>query len=140
MYVANVHNSENTRNFRLQVLHDSLIDFDDKSYLCKHYHIISEMDKLQSLWQYITSHKYMITIIVFVIFVLFFDKHSVVKRIQSAREIYHLKSEIERYHNEYNENTRKLNELEDNPEAIENIAREKYLMKRENEDIYVFED
>ena len=38
------------------------------------------------------------------------------------------------------ENTKRLNEISTNPDAIEQIAREKYLMKKPNEDIYVFED
>ena len=33
-----------------------------------------------------------------------------------------------------------INELNSNPDAIEQVAREKYLMKKPNEDIYVFED
>ena len=41
---------------------------------------------------------------------------------------------------EYEENTERLNELSTNPEAIEQIAREKYLMKKPNEDIYVFDE
>ena len=31
-------------------------------------------------------------------------------------------------------------DLNSNPDAIEQVAREKYLMKKPNEDIYVFED
>ena len=41
---------------------------------------------------------------------------------------------------DYEENTKRLNEISTNPDAIEQIAREKYLMKKPNEDIYVFED
>ena len=40
----------------------------------------------------------------------------------------------------YEEDTERLNELSTNPEAIEKIAREKYLMKNPNEDIYIFEE
>ena len=47
---------------------------------------------------------------------------------------------IEKYRADYEENTKKLNELSSNPDAIEQIAREKYLMKKPNEDIYVFEN
>lgn len=50
------------------------------------------------------------------------------------------KGEIDKYRADYEENTKKLNELSSNPDAIEQIAREKYLMKKPNEDIYVFED
>ena len=45
-----------------------------------------------------------------------------------------------KYLADYEENTKRLNELNSNPDAIEQVAREKYLMKKPNEDIYVFED
>ena len=38
------------------------------------------------------------------------------------------------------EDTEKLKELTTNPEALEKIAREKYLMKKPDEDIFVFEE
>ena len=52
----------------------------------------------------------------------------------------HYKEEIEKYRTDYEENTKRLNEISTNPDAIEQIAREKYLMKKPNEDIYVFEE
>ena len=51
-----------------------------------------------------------------------------------------LRGEIDRYRAEYEENTRRLNELAVDSGAIEKIAREKYLMKKPNEDIYVFQE
>lgn len=53
------------------------------------------------------------------------------------REINDLKEEIEKYRAEYDESTMMLNELDENPAAIEQIAREKYLMKKANEDIFI---
>lgn len=50
------------------------------------------------------------------------------------------KTKIDKYRTDYEENTERLNELTSNPDAIEQIAREKYLMKKPNEDIYVFKD
>ena len=50
------------------------------------------------------------------------------------------REQIEKYRADYEENTKRLNELNSNPDAIEQVAREKYLMKKPNEDIYVFED
>ena len=63
-----------------------------------------------------------------------------IRRIGYAREISRLQGEIDKYRAEYEENTERLNELSTNPEAIEQIAREKYLMKKPNEDIYVFDE
>ena len=85
-------------------------------------------------------HKYLITILLFAAIIGFLDENSAIRRLGYAREISRLQSEIEKYRAEYEENTKKLNELSTNPDAIEQIAREKYLMKKPNEDIYVFKD
>ena len=47
---------------------------------------------------------------------------------------------VEKYRKQYEEDTEKLKELTTNPEALEKIAREKYLMKKPDEDIFVFEE
>ena len=51
-----------------------------------------------------------------------------------------VEAEIRKYQAEYEESTKRLNELMANPAAMEKVAREKYLMKKPNEDIYVFEE
>jgi len=82
----------------------------------------------------------MITICIFVIIIGFLDENSMLQRFKYGREIYQLQEDIEKYRADYEENTKRLNELTTNPDAIEQIAREKYLMKKPNEDIYVFEE
>ena len=62
-----------------------------------------------------------------------------IQRAKHRNEISTLNSEIEKYRKQYEEDTEKLKELTSNPEALEKIAREKYLMKKPNEDVYVFE-
>lgn len=98
------------------------------------------MGKLLTIWNFIRRHKYIITICIFVIIIGFLDENSMLRRIQYAREINQLQEDIEKYRADYIENTKRLNELTTNPDAIEQIAREKYLMKKPNEDIYVFEE
>lgn len=98
------------------------------------------MGKLLTIWNFIRRHKYIITICIFVIIIGFLDENSMLRRIQYAREINQLQEDIEKYRADYKENTKRLNELTTNPDAIEQIAREKYLMKKPNEDIYVFEE
>lgn len=98
------------------------------------------MDRLITLWTFIRKHKYQITLGVFVVVIGFLDENSVVRRVGYAREESLLREEIEKYRKEYEENTERLNELVVDSGAIERIAREKYLMKKPNEDIYVFEE
>ena len=76
----------------------------------------------------------------FLVVIVFWDENSLIQRAQHKREISTLKSEIARYRKQYEEDTRKLKELMNNPEALEKIAREKYLMKKPNEDIFIFEE
>jgi cell division protein FtsB len=82
----------------------------------------------------------MITIAAFLVIIVFLDENSLIQRQKHQQEISTLKAEIERYRQQFEEDTRKLKELTSNPEAMEKIAREKYLMKRPNEDVFIFEE
>ena len=98
------------------------------------------MDKLITIWSFICRRKYLITVVAFAVIIGFLDENSLFRRLAYEREISQLKEEIAKYRADYEENTKRLNELNSNPDAIEQVAREKYLMKKPNEDIYVFED
>lgn len=98
------------------------------------------MDNLASLWLFVRRHKYLITLVAFAVLIVFLDENSIIRRLNYAHEESLLRSEIERYRSEYDENTARLNELLADSGAIERIAREKYLMKKPNEDIFVFEE
>lgn len=98
------------------------------------------MSKLKTVWTYIRQHKYLITILVFLLIIVFLDENSLIQRAKHQREINALKTEIEKYRKQYEEDTEMLKELEESPEALEKIAREKYFMKKPNEDIFIFEE
>lgn len=98
------------------------------------------MDKLSNIWKFICRRKYFITIVAFTVIIVFLDENSMIRRLEYKHEIMQLKEEIEKYRTDYEENTKRLNEITTNPDAIEQIAREKYLMKKPNEDIFVFEE
>lgn len=98
------------------------------------------MSKLLTIWNYIRRHKYMITVLIFIVVIGFLDENSLIQRVKHHSEISALNSEIEKYRKQYEEDTEKLKELTTNPEALEKIAREKYLMKKPDEDIFVFEE
>lgn len=97
------------------------------------------MDKLASLWLFVSKYKYLITLVLFAVIVGFLDENSIARRMGFAREESRLREEIDKYRADYEENTHRLNELAVDSGAIERIAREKYLMKKPNEDIFVFE-
>ena len=91
-------------------------------------------------WNVIVHYKYYIVIILGALIVLVLDKNSVLHQIQLHSQIESLQDEITRYTEENKEATRRLRELERNPQAIEKIAREHYFMKADNEDIFVLSD
>ncbi len=49
-----------------------------------------------------------------------------------------MKAEVQTYKNRFNEDSRRLEQLENNPEAVKRVAREQYLMKYDSEDVFVF--
>ena len=85
-------------------------------------------------------NKYIITLGIFALIVLFLDENSMLKRMQMNQEERELRDEIEKYRDDFNESTRLLGEITADSVAIEQIARERYMMKLPEEDIYVFEE
>jgi len=78
--------------------------------------------------------------VAFLLIIVFLDENNLIQRAEYRQEIKMLKSEIEKYRTQYEEDTRMLKELMENPEALEKIAREKYFMKKPDEDIFIFEE
>ena len=94
---------------------------------------------LNRLFHYISCHKYLIIVLLFVSILGFLDENSFLRRYEKQKEIRTLRTEIRKYKAMYKTDTEKLTELENNPKAIVKIARERYFMKMEDEDIYVLE-
>ena len=88
----------------------------------------------------LAHYKYLIVLVVGTLIVGMIDENSVLNRVQFALQIGDLKAEIEKYNNQYEADARQLNELRRHPQAIEKIARERYFMKADDEDIYVLSD
>ncbi|MBE6276069.1 MAG: septum formation initiator family protein [Bacteroides sp.] len=98
------------------------------------------MSRLMTVWGYVRRHKYLITILAFLVIIVFLDDNSLIQRAKHREEIENLNAEIAKYRKQFDEDTQKLKELMSNPEAMEKVAREKYLMKKPNEDVFIFEE
>ena len=96
--------------------------------------------KLLQIWSFIRRHKYIITLLVFGVWIIFLDENSIICHLGYIHEESRLRQEISKYRMEYEESTRRLNELAADSSTIEHLAREKYLMKKPNEDIFVFQE
>ena len=83
------------------------------------------------------KNKYVIVFIVLVTFILFFDKNDIFSQIELTKKLHQLQDEKKYFTDEVARNKADMNELKTNPKNLEKFAREKYLMKKDNEDIFV---
>lgn len=86
----------------------------------------------------ILKNKYFLTVIAIITWLLFFDKNDVVTQWDLIQKCRKLEKERDYYISEIENNKAQLNDLQTNMESLETLAREKYLMKKDNEDVYVF--
>lgn len=82
-------------------------------------------------------NRYVILGLIAFIWIFFLDSKSVVNLISVKSEINQLNKEKDYYLNKIKEDKQKIKELKTNKENLEKFAREQYLMKRKNEDIYI---
>ena len=96
------------------------------------------MSKIHSAWLFMCRHKYILTVLIIMLIVGVVDEDSFLNRHPRRVRINTLKQEIANYKHQYNEADKKIRELESSPKAVEKIARERYHMKRADEDVFVF--
>lgn len=97
------------------------------------------MGKFQQVMSSIRHNKvtkYILTITFFALLIIYVDENSVMNRMERIKEIETLQNEIADLKAKYEEDTRKLNELEEY-EHVVRVAREMYQMKRPDEDIFI---
>ena len=89
---------------------------------------------------FLSRFKFHIVILLGVLIVGVLDENSFMKRIEYAYQIKDLKAEIQKYDRQHRHDTQQLKDLKRDPKAIARIARERYFMKTEDEDIFVLSD
>jgi cell division protein FtsB len=78
-----------------------------------------------------------IILLVLIVMLFFLSDSNVTKRIKYETQINNMESQIEFYRQQTETDKEKLNELQSNKDDLEKFARENYLMKKENEDIFI---
>ena len=92
----------------------------------------------QQWWFKFISNKYVLLLILFAIWMLFFDSNSWLIHNELNEEISDLEKNKEYYQQQIDSDKLTLERLQDSIE-IEKFARQEYYMKRENEEIYIIE-
>ena len=83
---------------------------------------------------------YSLTGIVFLVWMIFLDSNDLINRFQLSAKQRSLENEKEYYVEKIREVEKDRAELMGTPELLEKFAREKYLMKRETEDLFIIEE
>lgn len=84
------------------------------------------------------TNSYVITLSIFIVWMVFFDENSLLNHREFDKEINKLNSEKKYYETQIKQDKELINKLK-NKEELEKFAREEYNMKKENEEIYLIE-
>ncbi|NHA07911.1 septum formation initiator family protein [Mucilaginibacter sp. HC2] len=85
----------------------------------------------------LVKNKFFLVTMAFLVWMIFFDKNDLFSQYEYRKQVNKLKQERDFYKKETDQVTKELDELTSNPQKLEKFAREKYLMKKDNEDVYV---
>jgi len=88
----------------------------------------------------VLKYKYVIVLTLVLVWMTFFDDNSFIYRIKLSNEISRLEESIEIHNEKIQELRRQKKELLGNDRNLEKFAREKYLMKKDNEDVFIIVD
>jgi len=83
------------------------------------------------------KNKFFLVTVAFVVWMIFFDKNDLFSQYQYRQQVSKLRQERDFYQKETADVNKQLTELNTDNNALEKFAREKYLMKKDNEDVFV---
>jgi cell division protein FtsB len=96
---------------------------------------------IKKAWEklsHVLKNKYLLSLTLFSVWIIFFDDNNLIIRSGMIKNVNQLEKDCEYYKNRIITDSIKLNELKSSPEMLEKFAREQYLMKRDNEEIFIF--
>lgn len=85
-------------------------------------------------------NKYWLVTILFIAITFFIGDSNLYNRYRYDERIRTLENEINRYQKEIEQNKKKIQELQTDKVGLEQFAREEYLMKKEDEDLFIIEE
>jgi cell division protein DivIC len=88
----------------------------------------------------IFRNKYILTLVVFIVWLLVFDHNNLIDRAKYLKALGEMEAQKAYYIEKIQHDSARLYELRTDAENLEKFAREQYLMKKDNEDIFVIVD
>jgi cell division protein FtsB len=92
----------------------------------------------QDVLRFLNKYKvYLVILAIFLVWVLFFDEYNLIRIRRDSRKLKNLKQEAEYLQKKIEKDRERLNALKTDTAEVEKFARETYLLKKENEDVFV---
>jgi cell division protein DivIC len=88
----------------------------------------------------IFRNKYILTLLVFIVWILIFDRNNLIDRRKYLMALDEMEQQKIYYIEKIQHDSVRLNELRTDAENLEKFAREQYFMKKDNEEIFVIVD
>ena len=85
----------------------------------------------------ILKNKFLLAIVAFLVWMFFFDRNDILSQFERVKHANELKKMEEKKGLDITDTRNELDLLKTNAQTIEKYAREKYLMKKDNEDVFV---
>ena len=85
----------------------------------------------------VVKNKFLLTIIGLGVWLTFFDRNDIFTQYSLKQEVNKLEKERNYYLAEIGSNKKNIEELQTNQKSLETFARETYLMKKDNEEVFV---
>jgi cell division protein DivIC len=83
------------------------------------------------------KNKYFVTALGFLVWITFFDERDLLTNLRHRSELKSLEKSRDQYAKDIAETRKELEQLQKDPAMVEKYAREKYRMKRDDEDIFI---
>ena len=101
------------------------------------------MDRIQNIINLLPKplrNKYLILLLLFIFWIVFLDDYNLINQNKMKNNVDDLKERKEFYLSEIKSDSTELSNLKNDSEEQERFAREKFLMKKDNEDIFIIRE
>ena len=97
-------------------------------------------DSIATCLKWVIKHKYWFVTLAFVAIMMFFDKHNLIEHFKNQREIAALKADNTELKEQLNDLRHRSQELHKEVAIMEKVARERYGMHKDGEEVFIVED
>ena len=86
------------------------------------------------------KNKYLITLVFFAFWIVFIDDYNLIKQYQLQKDVEELENQKKYYLSEIKKDSTEFYHLKNIKTEQERFAREKFLMKKDNEDVFIIKE